>query len=248
MRLAGFTKNFMTLTMQGRISACVLLAYRTPKRAVAQLTPTGLELVTRGEWAFWNVVASRIDAMRPSGLPAWCGLSYTHVAYRLYVRATNTNPPVEGLFFVRSDADNALISATGNWLSDFRFHHSHIVFEATNEQMNLKVHHPEAPADLLVTPNTAAVTSLSQSPCFNSRAEAAHFLKYRPLGLSPTPKALRLAEVFRNETEWRETPLAVRSARFPFLERFGPHQLELATQVAPIDYRWRLGKRIALNP
>lgn len=233
--------------MQGRISACVLLAYRTPKRGVEQLVPRGLELVTRGEWAFWNVVASRIEAMRPSGLPAWCGLGYTHVAYRLYVRSTSTSKPVEGLFFVRSDADNALIATTGNWLSDFRFHHSQIEFKATNEDLNLKVHHPQAPAELHATPSTGEITSSFDSPCFSSRGEAAHFLKYRPLGLAPGPKALRLAEVFRAETEWRETPLTVRTARFPFLEKFGAHQLELATEVAPIDYRWRLGKQIATN-
>ncbi|MGC3957881.1 MAG: DUF2071 domain-containing protein [Verrucomicrobiota bacterium] len=237
----------MTLTMQGRISACVLLAYRTPKRAVEQLVPQGLELVTRGQWAFWNVVASRIEAMRPNGLPAWCGLSYTHVAYRLYVRATNTSTPIEGLFFVRSDADNALISTTGNWLSDFRFHHSQIEFRATNEAVNLKVRNPEASAELHATFSTSETASLITSPCFSSPTEAAQFLKYRPLGLSPNPKALRLAEVFRNETEWRETPLTVCTGCFPFLEQFGPHQLELATQVAPIDYRWRLGKRIALS-
>lgn len=233
--------------MQGRISACVLLAYRTPKRAVEQLVPHGLELVTRGEWAFWNVVASRIEVMRPSGLPAWCGLSYTHVAYRLYVRSTSTSTSVEGLLFVRSDADNALIATTGNWLSDFRFHHSQIEFEATNERVNLKVHHPEAPAELHATPSAGENTSTTESPCFSSRGEAAHFLKYRPLGLASGPNALRLAEVFRDEAEWRETPLTVHSPRFQFLEKFGPHQLELATQVAPIDYRWRLGKRIAAN-
>lgn len=246
MRQVGFTE-FMTLTMKGRISACVLLAYRTPKRTIEQLVPRGLELVTRGEWAFWNVVASRIEAMRPNGLPAWCGLSYTHVAYRLYVRSNNTSTPVEGLFFVRSDADNALIATTGNWLSDFRFHNSQIEFEATTERVNLSVHHPEAPAKLHATPSTGEIADSIESPCFSSPAEAAQFLKYRPLGLSPTAKALRLAEVFRDETEWQETPLAVRSARFQFLEKFGPHQLELATQVAPIDYRWRLGNRIALK-
>lgn len=233
--------------MQGRISACVLLAYRTPMRAVEQLVPRGLELVTRDEWAFWNVVASRIEAMRPSGLPAWCGLSYTHVAYRLYVHSTSTSTPVEGLFFARSDADNALIATTGNWLSDFRFHHSQIEFDATNEDVNLKVYNPEALAELHATPSTGAIPSSIVSPCFSSHDEAAHFLKYRPLGLAPGPKALRLVEVFRDETAWQETPLTVRTARFPFLEKFGLHELELATQVAPIDYRWRLGNRIALN-
>lgn len=234
----------MTLTMTGRITACVLLAYRTPKHAVQPLVPPGLELVTRGEWAFWNVVASRIEAMRPSGLPAWCGMSYQHVAYRLYVRAPGTNPSVEGLFFVRSDADNALIASTGNLLSDFRFHRSHIKFSAGTDEVNLKVQSAEAPAELHAQPDVSDSAVPAESPCFSSHAEAAHFLKYRPLGLAPDARGLRLAEVFRNESEWHESQLSVRSARFQFLERFGLHQLELATRVAPLDYRWRLGRRI----
>lgn len=233
--------------MQGRISACVLLAYRTPRQAVEQLVPKGLELVTCGEWAFWNVVASRIEAMRPIGFPAWCGLSYNHVAYRLYVRSDKTATPVEGLFFVRSDADNALIATTGNWMSDFRFHRAQIDFVASHKEINLKVHNPDAVAELQARPTTKESAAGMQSPCFSSHAEAAHFLKYRPLGLSPTAKALRLAEVFREEAAWQENPLTVGSARFQFLKKFGPHHLELATQVAPIDYCWRLGKQITLN-
>lgn len=232
--------------MTGRISACVLLAYRTPKRAVEHLVPPGLELVSQGDWAFWNVVASRIEAMRPNGLPAWCGMSYNHVAYRLYVRARGTSVPVEGLFFVRSDADNALISSTGNLLSDFRFHLSQIAFGATTDEVNLKVHSPEAPAELYAHPVADENAVSFESPCFRSRAEAAYFLKYRPIGLAPSARGLRLAEVFRNESEWCESPLTVRSARFQFLEQFGAHQLELATQVAPLDYRWRLGNRIKI--
>lgn len=232
------------LTMTGRISACVLLAYRVPKRTVEHLVPSGLRLVARGEWAFWNVVASRIEAMRPIGLPAWCGLSYNHVAYRLYVSALGTDAPVEGLFFVRSDADNAFIASTGNLLSDFRFHRSRIEFCATNDETNLKVQSAEAPAELHAIPTTVESAVPMESPCFSSRPEAARFLKYRPLGLAPIARELRLAEVFRNESEWHELPLTVRSACFQFLEQFGPHHLELATQVAPIEYRWRLGNRI----
>lgn len=229
--------------MTGRISACVLLAFRVPRRQVESLVPAGLELVTHGEWAFWNVVASRIEAMRPAGLPAWCGLSYHHVAYRLYVRAQNTNPSAEGLFFVRSDADQTLIATTGNWLSDFRFHRSQIAFSATPTEVSVQVHSREAAAELHALPAAVSGTPEADS-CFDSCAAAAKFLKYRPLGLAPAAGAVRLAEVFRNEAEWHEAPLTVRSARFQFLDQFGPHQLELATQVAPLDYRWRLGNHL----
>ena len=91
-------KNF-TISAVGRLSDCLLLSYRTPADAVRQLLPRGLELVTRGPFAFWNVVACRVDGMRLAGLPASCGVSYSHVAYRLHVQARTGNGGADTFVF-----------------------------------------------------------------------------------------------------------------------------------------------------
>jgi hypothetical protein len=117
------------ITMTGRLSSCVLLSYRTPAAHVRHLVPPPLELVTRGPWAFWNVVACRVERMRPRGAPRWAGVCYHHVAYRLLVRAPGLGPDgrdLEGLYFVRSDADHSLITRGGNVASDFQFHRAEI--------------------------------------------------------------------------------------------------------------------------
>ena len=108
----------MTITTVGRLEDCVLLSYRTPAEHVRRLVPRGLELMTHGGFAFWNVVACRVVAMRPRRLPAVAGMSFHQVAYRLYVRAGEES----GLYFVRSDVDSKFVATTGNWMTDFRFH------------------------------------------------------------------------------------------------------------------------------
>lgn len=240
----------MTITMTGRLSECLLLAYRTPANNVRHLLPKGLELVTRGDFAFWNLVVCRVERMRPTGFPGWCGVSYVHVAYRLYVRAPLANGEIlDGLYFVRSDADDALLSWAGNLVSDFKFHPAKIHLESSAQNCGLRVTSGGG-GDALLKISFDANQVLSKDSCFPTYAEASHFLKYRPIGLSSdaSGKQLKLAEVFRNEKDWRETPIGMIEAKWGFLERLGQNeiQLELGTRVAPIHYRWRLGRRAQL--
>ena len=245
----------MKLTMVGRLDECLLLAYRTPVESVRHLVPAGLELLTRGPFAFWNVVACLVQRMRPTGTPAALGLTYHHIAYRLYVRCrTAHNGTLDGLYFVRSDADNTLVSRLGNLLSDFRFHHSTISLRADDGGVTLRVRgqgDPQGDADLCVASGQQGDPrpQLAPGSPFSSVEEAATFLKYRPLGLSSADngRRIRLAEVFRDESGWRETPVSVTGTRWSFFENLGQSDifLETATRVAPIDYRWRLGASVA---
>lgn len=237
----------MKLTMVGRLSECLLIAYRTPALSVEHLVPAPLQLVTRDRWAFWNIVVCRIEKMRPAGAPRLFGMSYYHVAYRLYVRAECAGGDViEGLYFVRSDADNFLVSELGNLASDFRFHTAAInhfedagrlIFEVRNSG--------EGAGEVSLRVAVDREPEFTKDSCFDSMKEAAQFLKYRPLGLSCEDGWLRVAEVFRDESEWKETAVSIEEARWSLFDTLAQNEiaLELATRVAPIDYRWRLGRR-----
>lgn len=225
----------MRLTMVGRLSECVLLAYRVKPDAVGDLVPPGLELVLHEGHAFWNVVACRVEKMRPAGVPRSLGLSYNHVAYRLYVRAGR----VDGLFFVRSDADSRLICAAGNVMTDFRFHASQIALRSERGRVYCGVR-GEAAAELVVEEAEGAV--LPADSAFASAEQVARFLKYRPVALSVSRGGrLKITSVQRHEPDWHEGPLRVVTEHLAFLERFGPRRRELATRVRPLDYRWVLG-------
>ncbi len=243
----------MIFTMTGQLDECLLLAYRTPADSVRHLLPTGFELLEINGWAFWNVVVSHIDRMRPLGFPRQAGLSYAHVAYRLYVRIqVASNQWLDGLYFVRSDADNILISYTGNYLTDFKFHPAKITFtqkDSTNRSVIIQ-NTPDGLGNAHLSWEAQEPPWDAQSSCFGSLEEAKATLKYTPVSLSLTPngKGLKLAEVFRDETQWKEERLTVTHASWTFFQHL--HQdhltLEMATQVKPIDYRWQLGKRINL--
>jgi hypothetical protein len=238
----------MMLTMEGRLDECLLLSYRAPADSVQYLLPEGLHLVTHDHWAFWNIVLCHIDSMRPAGTPRMLGLSYHHVAYRLFVRAkTAGGQTIDGLYFVRSDADSLLVSEFGNLASDFRFHAATV--EQLNEANNLifEVRDSEnGIGDARLRVDLDIEPRLAEGSCFESFDEARAFLKYRPLGLAcdSNERRLKFAEVFRDESKWDEKAISVVESQWNFFDHLKQNevQLELATRVAPIDYRWRLGR------
>ena len=261
----------LNLTTAGRLAECLLLSYRTPAAPARGLLPRGLELVTRGGFAFWNVVASRVEHMRPAGLPEWCGVSYHHVAYRLHVQAqaANGDGTLRGLYFVRSDADSGVVGTLGNCLTDFRFHRADVelsngngvltlAVRGRNEQPDPRDGEPagdvgDAIARVAVETGDAGA-SLAPPPGspFATAADAERVLKYAPLAMSVDldGRYLKLVEVLRDEAAWSERPVRVLESHFRFFDTLGLErqdvQLERATRVTPLEYRWRMGRRVAL--
>jgi uncharacterized protein YqjF (DUF2071 family) len=252
----------LPLAMNGRLSECLMLSYRTPARSVRHLVPRGLELETRGGYAFWNVLACRVEAVRPAGVPRRLGVTFNDVAYRLHVRAkTAAGETLRGLYFVRSDADSGLVARFGNALTAFRFSAADVELSRArvdgSDVLTLAVmgrREADEAADALVRVATDAPTGaaadLADGSPFNSPAEAADFLEYRPLGLSVDldGRYLEMTEVVRDESAWREKPVSVIEAHWKFLDVLGQDELRLerATRVDAIDYRWRLGRRALL--
>ena len=241
----------MTLTMTGVLTDCVLISYSTPVSSVKHLLPPQLTPITKHDRAFWNVVVCCVSRIRPLGVPAFLGMNYVHVAYRLLVRAEVAGgETVDGLFFVRSDADHRLLCTTGNWMSDFRFHRADIAVSGNESSFECAVTSHDR-GDAILKGRQTTSPALQNDSVFGSYAEAASFLKYNPLALSCDHRGrrLKLAEVFRDERSWKESPLQIEDARWTFLESLNQHdlKLELATRIAPINYRWRLGRTLRLR-
>src|SRR6266853_1889629 len=82
--------------------------------------------------------------------------------------------------------------------------------------------------------------------CSASLEERERVLKYAPFGLSVSNsgQCLRVAEVIRDEALWREEPVEVEAADWSYPRSLGLRDLRLvrAIRVAPVDYRWRIGR------
>lgn len=208
------------MTMRGRLARCWLFGYETDPAEARALVPAPLEPVVRDGRAFWNLVICRVEAMRPRGLPAFTGMSYWHVAYRLQARLGDT----EGLFFVRSDCDSRLMSLAGNLMTDYRFHSAGITVVEKGSRVRIAIDSAEAPAEIEM--DRAAAGDREPAP------------PYRPFGLSVDGKGrVTVVKIVRDEAAWKSRPVRAVRADWEFMTgrpvRFtGVHEVEA------IEYRW----------
>jgi hypothetical protein len=229
------------LTLLGTIDRCWLFVYQTPESEARALVPAALELVTRDGCAFWNIVACRLRAMRPRGFPAFVGVSCWHVAYRFYVRFhPAAGPPIEGLYFVRSDCDSRLMTMMGNALTDFRFHTAGVEVTETDALVQITIRSPDAPARATV--DRAKPAELPPHSSFSSLEEAAAYLKYKPFGISLDAAGnANVAAIRRDEAAWKSRLVDVISAEWQFFEGKTVRP-EICYEVEPIDYQWNRGR------
>jgi hypothetical protein len=229
------------LTMVGTIERCWLFTYQTPVEEARALVPGELELVSREDCAFWNIVVCWIRAMRPKGLPVFVGMSYWHVAYRFYVRFhPESGPPIEGLYFVRSDCDSRLMAWMGNLLTDYNFHPAGITVSEPAPLLRIAIQSPDCPEEAVL--DRAKPAQLPAHSLFSSLEDGAAFLKYKPFGISITASGrANVVAIRRDEVAWQSRLVQVVSADWRFFEGKTVRP-EICYEVEPIDYQWNRGR------
>ena len=221
------------IPMRAFIRRCWLATHRVPTDQIRAFLPPELEPVTHCGFAFLNTVVARMEAMRPQGLPAFLGMDYWHVGYRIYAKAGDQ----EGLYFLRSDCDRRLLALAGDLLTDFRFHTAHIEVKEHGAATSIQVR--SAGADARLELSGLMQTALRPGSVFDSMAEAEAFLKYKPCGLAPAGTGrVNAIPIRRDETAWRARPVEVVEQRWDFLNAFPGAVPELVFEVAPIEYRF----------
>jgi len=229
------------LPMQSFIRRCWLVTHRIPEADARAALPPELTPVTHRGFAFLNTVVARMEAMRPQGLPAFLGLDYWHVGYRLYAKAVTIDGEREGLHFLRSDCDRRMLAMAGNLFSDFRFHTARI--EVTSAALTTSIRVEASGAQVELDLSEELQTLLASGSPFQTMAEAEAFLKYKPCGLAPAgPGRVNAIPISRDETAWRAKPVQVLHQRWEFLDMFPNAQPELTFEVAPIEYRFGRGR------
>jgi hypothetical protein len=234
-----FQKN--PLTIRGHLRRCWLFTWRAPVESVQQHLPPTLTPVTHGGFAFWNAVVCQVQDLRPAPLPAFVGLAYWHIGYRIYARARLADGrAIEGLYFVRSDCDRHVVALPGNVLTDFRFNVGRVRVDEANAHVTGQVHVQGADVAFALDRETAP--TLSDDSPFTSLEAAATALKYPPAGIALAgPRHLNVVRIGRQEDAWRSRPVAVRRSQWEFFEN-EPVTPELCFEVDPIDYQWNRGE------
>lgn len=244
----------LSYTIRARLADAVQLTYRTPADSVAGLLPEGLELVRRGPWAFWSVMLNRVEKARPDGVPAWCGISYAQVAYRLMAQAMNSRAEVvRGLYFVRSDVDARAVSLLGNKLGDLKMHNAAVELDADDCGVSCRVSNTAYRRADMVIEAAHAPAHLVDGSCFPTIEAARRFCAFTPTSLSVDQidgqRRLQITRVEREQTTHAQTPVVLRQARLAYFDSIGQGELaelEWACRHGEKQVRVQVGESIPL--
>ncbi|MGV3532539.1 MAG: DUF2071 domain-containing protein [Chthoniobacteraceae bacterium] len=228
-------------TIRGHLRRCWLFTWRAPVESIQRHLPSVLSPVTHGGFAFWNAVVCEVRDLRPAPLPGWCGLSYWHVGYRIYVRAPLAEGgEIEGLYFVRSDCDRRIVAWPGNVITDFRFRVGEIrvtqISPRTIGEVRVEGANVNFELDHQGTP------SLNAGSPFATVHDAEAALKYPPASIGTAGlNHLNVVRIAREENAWRSSAIAAPRLDFEFFAN-EPVAPELCFEVDPIDYQWNRGE------
>lgn len=227
--------------MLGTISRCWLFVYKTPISDAKRFLPPQLEPVQYNNYSFWNVVVCQVKNMRPQLCLLPMGITYWHVAYRVYVRVRpRENENIEGLYFLRSDCNNSLISMVGNLLTDFNFHTAKVSVHENDQSINISIASQGSNDQAII--NKVEQPLLLADSVFNSLDEASQFLKYKPNGISIQRDGLaNITHIVRDEQAWQSKLVYVERAQWAYFKDKNV-SFEICYEVEPIAYQWNRAK------
>jgi hypothetical protein len=158
-----------------------LLTYAVPPAGLATLLPPGIQPYVRNGWSYVSIVAANIQGMRPQPLPEFLGANYYQIVYRAVVRRIDAGGEEHpGVFFLRSDGNDPVMSYFGNHLTEFRFHYFHtgaISFFTRDADVLVSVESADGKGDLVASlRNEGPAEALPPAEGFESVAEEKEIL------------------------------------------------------------------------
>lgn len=116
----------LPFTMRTVFQDLLLLTYAVSPDHLAELLPPSIHPYVRDGRSFVSIVVGNLRGMRVAGAPEFLGTNYYQIVYRAVVELRLRDGTVRpGVFFLRSDANDPVMSFFGNRLTEFRFHYFH---------------------------------------------------------------------------------------------------------------------------
>jgi len=222
---------------------CFLVNFAVDPGIMRRLLPPEISPDLHADQAFLSVVIADMEKMRPACLPRAFGVTYNQVVYRAVVRCGGER----GVHFVRSDADNRLMSLAGNLVTFFHFNHSRVNQKQEDGRYYFDLESGDH-ADIHATFDVAHQShAMPLASSFRSLAEAQSFLV--ELYAAFTSDAHSISTVRIQRGEWKISVVEDLRGVYQFMDGSalfptGSAHLDSVFYVSDVSYYWfRLEKR-----
>jgi uncharacterized protein YqjF (DUF2071 family) len=104
----------------------LMLTYAVAPDRLAALLPPWIHPHVHGGTSYISIIVGNMRGMRAGVLPEFLGTNYYQIVYRAVVRVRDAQGREQpGVFFLRSDSNDPVMSYFGNRFTEFRFHYFH---------------------------------------------------------------------------------------------------------------------------
>lgn len=223
---------------------CFLVNFALRPDVLASRLPHHVRPDVHDGWSYVSIVIAEMERMRPSFLPRALGITYCQVVYRAVVVCGRER----GVYFVRSDADNALMVLAGNALTFFRFHGAAVAWSFSQGivRFSLRPNGGEAARIDAEYDVGDADNQMPASSRFPTLERAQSFLteKYVAFGTRRRDGTVDAVRIQRND--WRSSVVRDRIGLYEAMTSgvlFGRGQADLDSvfYVERLNYHWHRG-------
>jgi len=185
--------NHLPIAMKTSFQDVLLLTYTVPPPLLVALLPAYIHPYVHNNLSYISIVVGNMRGMRLSSLPEFLGTNYYQIVYRAVVCLHDLEGCERvGVFFLRSDSNDPVMSYFGNRLTEFRFHYFHtgaIALFQRNQELLVSVETADQQGDLVAyLRNLGPADHFQPAPGFatvteekNTLVQLFHAYAYDPL-------------------------------------------------------------------
>jgi uncharacterized protein YqjF (DUF2071 family) len=226
---------------------CFLVNFALRPEVLASRLPDHVRPDVHNGWSYLSIVIAVMERMRPAFLPRPLGITYSQIVYRAIVVCGRER----GVYFVRSDADNALMVKAGNALTFFRFHRADATwsFSQGSTRFSLRPRNGEAAGIDAEYDLADANDRMPENSRFATLDQAQRFLTelYVAFGTKHRDGTVDAVRVERND--WRSRVVRDRIGSYEAMKsgvlfRPGEAELDSVFHVERLNYHWHRGTTV----
>jgi len=230
--------------IHGLIRRRLLVNFRVDAEVMQKFLPAPFRPKLHQGYAIAGICLIRLEQIRPSWLPRFCGVSSENAAHRIAVLWDEPSGGTrEGVFIPRRD--------TGSWLNHlvggriFPGEHQLAKFDVTDDGARISMSIRARDGRMSVRLRAHETDLLPDSSCFASLAESSAYFEGGSVGYSVTRECCRLDGIRLQTDDWCVRPLAVENVESSFFADesvfpAGSVTFDHALVMRNISHRWHV--------
>lgn len=200
--------------------------------------------------ALVGICLIRLEAIRPTGWPAWCGLSSENAAHRIAIEWEEGGERREGVFIPRRHTGSRLNQLAGGRIFPGEHLAAHFDVMDADGAVRLRMQAKDGQTTVEVGGNET--DALPASSRFASLAESSAFFAAGSVGYSANQGGARADGLELVTDQWTVRPLQVESVTSSFFDDrsvfpAGSIRFDHALIMRDVPHRWKARPDIALG-